>query len=54
MKERMGEWAGPHSGKRVFLFQEAEDHNYFRQAGLAVPFCRAFQKGAGLVNFSRL
>ena len=44
----------PLGRESIFLFQEAEDHNYFRQAGLAVHFCRASRKVAELINFSRL
>ena len=44
----------PLGRESIFLFQEAEGHNYFRQAGLAVRFCRASRKVAGLINFSRL
>ena len=43
----MGSRAGPHLGENAFLFQDTEDHSYFRQAGLAVHFCRASWKVAG-------
>lgn len=43
IKDGLMGWS--HSGKRVFLFQEAEDRNYFRRAGLAVHPAESFTKG---------
>lgn len=43
----------PLRGESV-LFQEAEDHNYVRGAGLAAHFRRASWKVARLISFSRL